>query len=227
MRVKYPLILIAVSSIGVSFPARSADYNTGPAATISCPSKGARVQVHDLSTGVAPWVVTGPNLPNGGITRATPIDTNSLPAGWTARLSGAQWVQAQPAGRAAYHDAGDFAFSLSFQVKKAKRMPHLTLEGSFIADDTFQLDLAEPVPPNASIGHGVGRLNLDNVAGRASQDEVQNFTITETGDGSGKPLGHRAGLYTLRIDVQNGAGPHGTLGMLATIKLKAVCGGGK
>jgi len=205
----------------------AAEYSGGPAAIIQCPAKGKLLKTFDLSTGMAPWMAEGPGVPNSGKARATPVDEASFPKGWAARLPGAVWVQAMPVLQAVPHDAGDFAFTLSFQVKKAKRMPRLTLEGAFIADDTFQLELAEPAAPNNSIGHGIGRMNLDNVVGRARQDEVQSFTITETGDGSGKPLGHRPGLYTIRIDVQNSAGRHAALGMLARIKLVAVCGGGK
>ena len=142
-------------------------------------------------------------------------------------MPGARWVQAMAVSDLAMHAPGDYFFAISFSVPKQKRMPRLTLDGAFIADDTFQLDLAEPAPPNSSIGHGVGRMNLDNQPGKAPQDEVQSFTITETGDGSGKPLGHRPGLYTIRIDVQNGMAPHAALGLIARIKLTANCAGGK
>lgn len=205
----------------------AAEYNSGPAAIIQCPAKGKLHKVFDLSTGIAPWLGEGPGVPNGGKARATPVEEASFPKGWAARLPGAAWVQAMPAAQTVPHEAGDFAFTLSFQVKKAKRMPRLTLEGAFIADDTFQLELAEPAPANSSIGHGIGRMNLDNVAGRAPQDEVQAFTIAETADGSGKPLGHRPGLYTIRIDVHSSEGRHAALGMLARMKLVAACGGGK
>lgn len=205
----------------------AAEYNGGPAAIIQCPAKGRLHKTFELSTGIASWMGEGPGMPNGGKARATPVDEASFPKDWAARLPGAAWVQAMPVMQAIPRDAGDFAFTLSFQVKKARRMPRFTLEGAFIADDTFQLKLAEPAPPNDSIGRGIGRMNLDNVVGRAPQDEVQNFTIAETGDGSGKPLGHRPGLYTIRIDVQNSEGRHAALGMLARIKLVAACGSGK
>jgi hypothetical protein len=226
MRVKYPVILIAVSSIGVSLPARSADYNTGPAATISCPSKGARVKVHDLSTGLAPWVVTGPNLPNGGITRATPIDTNSLPAGWTARLSGAQWVQAVPANRLTPHAAGEYVFTLTVQIKKAKRMPRLVLTADFVGDEGYDLTLIEPPTSTEHIGSG-GGMGTDDTPYDVSQDDVMRLILNKSADGSGKPLGHRAGIYQLRIAVMNSDELNSGTALLARVKLEAVCGGRK
>jgi hypothetical protein len=216
------LSLMATVLLGaLPIPVTAADFNTGPVAIIRCPAKGKLTRSYDLSTGSAPWVVTGPGLPNSGITRASPVAEASLPSGWSARLPGAAWVQPLPAMQATAHAPGDFMFTLSFQVKKAKRMPQLTLTGSLVTDEGFDLNLIEPSPVNQHIGSGIG--GADERPDLASQDDVQNTSLSQSADGSGKMLGHRAGTYRLEIRTANGAAPAEMLGLLARLKLTASC----
>lgn len=215
---------ISIVSVGLVLNATqlsAAEYNTGPVAIIQCPAKGKMARSYDLSTGIAPWVVEGPGLANGKA-RATPIDEASLPKGWTARLPGAAWVQAMPVEQAAPHATGEFVFTLSFRVKKGKSMPRLKLSGALVSDESFDLTLIEPSAPNQHIGSGIGA--GDEHPDLAVQDDVQQLLLTQSADGSGKPLGHRAGLYHLRIAVINGVEPPNATGLLAKLKLSAVCG---
>lgn len=209
----------------LSTTACAAEFNTGPAAVIHCPAKGKMARSFDLSTGAAPWVVTGPGIPNGRA-RVTPIEPGTIPQNWTARLPDAQWVQAQPVTVPAAHVPGEYQFTLSFKVKKAKRMPQLSINGEIVADEQFQFNLDEPSPPGKDFG-AIAPGADDGVIEMTTQDDVQFVAFQYSADGSGKPLGHRSGIYTIRIDVQNSEGPHAALGMLARIKLVAVCGGRK
>lgn len=218
---------VSIAGVGLVLNATqlsAAEYNTGPVAIIQCPANGKMARNYDLSTGIAPWIVEGPGLANGKA-RATPIDEASLPKGWTARLPGAAWVQAMPVPQTAAHATGEYVFTLSFRVKKGKHMPHLKLSGALVSDESFDLTLIEPSAPNQHVGSGIGA--GDERPDEAVQDDVQQLLLTQSADGSGKPLGHRMGLYTIRIDVQNGTEKHAALGMLARVKLSLVCGGRK
>lgn len=219
-------LLVAVTFLGSTQSAAAAEYNTGPLAMIQCPAKGkATTASFDLSTGIAPWVVEGPGLPNGGKARATPVDEASLPAGWAARLPGAGWVQAMPVTQAAAHDSGEFVYTLSFVVKKAKRMPRLSLTGDVAADEAFDLTLIEPAAANEHISSGIAY--GDDSPGAVAQDDVQPLALNKSGGLNGKPLGHRAGTYRLEIRVANTAVMSGQSGLLAKLQLVARCGGVK
>lgn len=193
----------------------------GPVAVLTCPAKGARQTIIDLSTGVAPWVVRGPGIPNGEAL-ATQLADATIPADWSARLPGARWVQGLPQANAAAHAPGDYQFELSFSVPRGKRLPRLTLAGEAVADEGLDLTLIEPSPPGSFVGGGVG--GMDDSPGVARQDEVLTVEISDSSDASGKRLGQRAGLYRLEIKVPNGTGNQAMLGLLARLRLTATCG---
>lgn len=215
---------VSIAGVGLVLNATqlsAAEYNTGPVAIIQCPANGKMARNYDLSTGIAPWIVEGPGLANGKA-RATPIEEASLPKGWSARLPGATWVQAMPVEQAAPHATGEYVFTLSFRVKKGKHMPHLKLSGALVSDESFDLTLIEPSAPNQHVGSGIGA--GDEHPDLAVQDDVQQLLLSQSADGSGKPLGHRAGTYLLRIAVINGVEPPNATGLLAKLKLSVVCG---
>ncbi len=217
------IIGFAVLTCTASGAAQAADYNTGPAAIISCPAKGKLARVIDLSTGgEAPWVVTGPGIPNGKA-RATPLDEAQISKDWAARLDGARWVQALPVNERAAHAPGTYLFSLSFDVKKGKRLPMLSLTGEVTADEAFDLNLIEPSGPNQHIASGLSY--GDETPGQVAQEDVQPIDISKSGGLNGKPLGHRAGSYRLQISIENGAGAASDVGLLARVKLGVKCGG--
>ena len=209
-----------ILSLMATAPLLASEANTGPAAVIQCPTKKNVTRTFDLSTGTAPWIVSGPGIP-GGKARATPIDPATLPQGWTARLQGAQWVQGQPVTPAAAHAPGDYLFALSFEVKKAKRMPRLTLAGQLVADDAVDFTLIEPSPSGQFIGAGVG--GGDDRPEQVGQDDVLDLDVAQSADASGKRLGHRAGTYRLELRVPNGTAPGEMLGVLAKLKLTVKC----
>ena len=206
----------ATNAVGAS------EISGGPVAIIACPTKAKLTQTIDLSTGVVPWIAEGPGLPIQGKAMATPLEAMHIPVGWSARLSGAQWVQALPASEPAPHAQGPFLFSLSFDVKKGKRMPKLSLTGEVTADEVFDLNLIEPSAANAHISSGVAY--GDDTPGEVAQEDVQPVSITESGGLGGKPLGQRAGRYQLNILVENGTTANSALGLLAKLSLNVKCG---
>ncbi len=217
------LILCAIIAVAANTAAQASDFNTGPAAIITCPAKGPSLQEIDLSTGgAAPWVVEGPGIPNGKA-RATPIDDASVPPNWKARISGARWMQAMPANKVQPHALGDFVFTISFQVKKSKRMPRLSLTGQAIADEMFELNLIEPAAPNQHISSGISM--GDDSPGLAEQGDVQDLALTKSGGQNIKPLGLRAGIYSVQIVAQNNEGKASEVGVIAGLKLGVKCGG--
>lgn len=200
----------------------ASEISGGPVAIIACPAKAKLTQTIDLSTGVVAWIAEGPGLPIQGKAMATPLDAMHIPAGWSARLSGAQWVQALPASEPAQHRQSPFLFSLSFDVKKGKRMPKLSLTGDVTADEAFDLNLIEPSAANAHISSGLAY--GDDTPGEVAQIDVQPVSITESGGLGGKPLGQRTGRYHLHILVENGVTAERTLGLLAKLSLNVKCG---
>lgn len=212
------LVLCAVCN-----PAQASETNSGPAEIISCPAKGQSVRSFDFSTGgIAPWVVTGPGIPHGAA-RATPIDEASIPPGWKARIAGARWVQALPANTLQPHALGDFVFTLTFEVEKAKRMPRLSLTGQLIADEMFELNLIEPAAPNQHITTGLSM--GDDSPGVVEQGDVQDVDLRKSGEPKNKYLGQRAGTYVLQIVAQNNEGQASEVGVIAALRLDVKCGG--
>jgi hypothetical protein len=219
MRVALIAVLLAVPALTTG--AHAGETKGGPFAVLTCPAKGARQTIIDLSTGVAPWVVRGHGIPNGEAL-ATALAEPTLPTDWSARLPGAQWVQGLPQAGAAPHAPGDYQFELTFSVPRRKRLPRLMLAGDAVADEGLDLTLIEPSPPGSFIGGGVG--GMDDSPGRASQDEVIAVEIIDSSDASGKRLGQRPGLYRLEIRMPNGTGNQAMLGLLAKLRLTATCG---
>lgn len=214
-------LLALLAQPALSTGAKASETNGGPFAVLKCPAKGASQMVYDLSTGVAPWVVRGPGIPNGEAL-ATQVLAATIPDGWSARLPGAQWVQGVPQADAAPHAPGDYQFELTFSVPRGKRLPRLMLAGEAVADEGLDLTLIEPSPPGSFIGGGVG--GMDDSPGRASQDQVLTVEIIDSSDASGKRLGQRPGLYRLEIKMPNGTGNQALLGLLAQLRLTATCG---
>jgi hypothetical protein len=176
-----------------------------------------------LSTGVVPWIAEGSDLPIQGKAMATPIDEAALPQSWNARIAGARWVQAQPQNDLAAHAPELYKFAIEFVVKKAKRMPRLSLIGQVTADEAFDLSLIEPSAANQHISSGIAY--GDDTPGAVEQADMQMVDMNQSADPGGKALGQRAGTYRLVIGVENAAGSHATLGLLAKLKLVANCGG--
>jgi len=214
-------LLTLPSLPALSATAQAGETKGGPFAVLKCPASGASQQVYDLSTGMAPWVVRGPGIPNGEAL-ATRISDATIPASWAARLPGAHWVQALPQTDAAPHAPGDYTFELTFTVPRGKRLPRLALQGQVAADEGLDLTLIEPSPPGSFIGGGTG--GLDDSPGVVGQDEAMAVDLTTSADGSSKRLGQRAGLYRLEIRTPNGSGNQATLGLLAQLHLTTSCG---
>lgn len=215
------ILLAAFGPLAPLAPAQAGETKGGPFAVLTCPAKGASQRTFDLSTGVAPWVVRGPGIPNGEAL-ATQVSAATIPDDWSARLPGAQWVQGVPQAEAAPHAPGDYQFELTFKVPRGKRLPRLTLAGEAVADEGLDLTLVEPSPPGSFIGGGVG--GMDDSPGIATQDEVLTVEIIDSADASGRRLGQRAGLYRLEIKMPNGTGNQAMLGLLAQLRLTATCG---
>lgn len=216
-----PSLSIIVLAFATSTVAQASETNSGPAAIISCPAKGKSMRVIDLSTGgPSPWVAEGPSIPNGKA-RATPLDAAQIPTSWAVRLTGANWVQALPENERAPHAPGTYLFSLSFDVKKGKRLPTLSLIGEVAADEAFDLNLIEPGGPNQHIASS--QSFGDETPGVVAQADLQRINISKSGLG-GKPLGQRSGSYFLQISVANGTVPDAALGLLAKVQLGVKCG---
>ena len=212
-------IMLGLSLAG---SAQASDTSGGPAEIISCPAKGQSTGGFDLSTGgIAPWVVNGPDVPNNEA-RATPIDEADLPVGWKASIPGARWVQGMPSSKVEPRSLGQFVFSITFQVKKGKRMPRLSLTGQVIADEMFELNLIEPVGPNQHISTGLSM--GDDSPGMVEQGDVQDVNLSKSGDPKSKYLGQRAGLYVIQIVAQNNEAKASEVGVIAELKLSVTCG---
>lgn len=219
---RFALIAAALLAVpALTAGAHAGETNGGPFVVLTCPAKGASEKVYDLSTGMAPWVVRGPGIPNGEAL-ATRISDATIPDDWSARLPGAHWVQGLPQADAAPHAPGDYQFELTFSAPRGKRLPRLMLAGEAVADEGLDLTLIEPSPRGSFIGGGVG--GMDDSPGIASQDEVLAVEISESSDASGKRLGQRPGLYRLEIKLPNGTGNQAMLGLLAQVRLTATCG---
>lgn len=219
-----PIILsLAVVAGMIAAPVHANEIAGGPVAVIACPAKAKTRTVIDVSTGVVPWIAEGSDLPIQGKAMATPIDDAALPQSWNARIPGARWVQAQPQSNLAAHAPEPYIFAIEFVVKKAKRMPRLSLTGQVTADEALDLNLIEPSAANQHISSGLSY--GDDTPGAVEQADVQLVELHQSGEQNGKALGQRAGTYRLQIGVENGAGPQATLGLLAKLKLVANCGG--
>jgi hypothetical protein len=218
------LILIGGLAMCAAYSqAHASETSGGPAEIISCPAKGQSTRSFDFSTGsTAPWVVTGPDIPNGQA-RATPIDEANIPQNWKARIAGARWVQALPSNTVQPHALDSFVFTLNFLVKKGKRMPRLALTGQVIADEMFELNLLEPVGPNQHISTGISM--GDDSPGTVEQGDMQDVDLHNSGDPKSKYLGNRAGTYVVQIVAQNNEGKASEVGVLARLKLEVKCGG--
>ena len=217
------LCLAVAIALGLSLggSAQASDTSGGPAEIISCPAKGQSTRSFDLSTGgLAPWVVNGPDIPNNEA-RATPIDDADLPTGWKASIPGARWVQGLLSSKIEPHSLGQFVFSVTFQVKKGKRMPRLSLTGLVIADEMFELNLLEPVGPNQHISTDISM--GDDSPGMVEQGDVQDVDLSKSGDPKTRYLGQRAGLYVVQIVAQNNEGKASEVGVLAALKLNVKC----
>lgn len=210
--------LFPIAAILIAFPVAAIGGEThGSFLTLSCPAKGSSVRSFDLSTGVAPWIASGPGVPDGAAL-ATVIDPASLPRGWSARLPGARWVQAMPVVRSAAHAQGNYIFTLEFEVPKGKPQPRLRLSGETVGDEGFDLSLIEPIP--AISGTGYGDSSLDE----AGQDEVQPVLLELSADQSKRPLGLHAGRYRIEVAVPNSQPIASPVGLLAQLKLTVSCG---
>jgi hypothetical protein len=219
-------VLTFSTALSLFCAASVADANEiagGPVAVIVCPAKGKTRTVIDVSTGVVPWISEGPGLPIQGKAMATPIDEAAIPQSWNVRIPGARWVQAQPQSNLAAHAPEPYIFAIEFVVKKAKRMPQLSLTGQVTADEALDLNLIEPSAANQHISSGLSY--GDDTPGVVEQAAVQLVDLHQSGEQNGKALGQRSGTYRLQIGVENGSGPQATLGLLAKLKLVANCGG--
>ncbi len=223
MKTSLMILSLAVLAGMTTTPVLANEIAGGPVAVIACPAKGKSRTVFDVSTGVVPWIAEGSDLPIQGKAMATPIDDAALPQSWNARITGARWVQAQPQNDLAVHAPENYVFAIEFVVKKAKRMPRLSLIGQVTADEAFDLSLIEPSAANQHISSGIAY--GDETPGIVEQGDAQMVDLKQSGDPGGKALGQRAGTYRLVIGVENAAGSHTTLGLLAKLKLVANCGG--
>jgi hypothetical protein len=211
------LFPIAAILIALPITAFGGETQGGPFLTLSCPAKGSSVRSFDLSTGVAPWIASGPGVP-GGAALATAIDPASLPRGWSARLPGARWIQAMPVSRMTAHAAGSYIFTLEFDVPKGKPRPRLRFSGESIGDEGFDLNLVEPIPGISGTGYG------DSSLDEAGQDEVQQVLLERSADQSGRPLGTHAGRYRIEVAVPNSQPTASPVGLLTKLSLTVTCG---
>lgn len=211
------LMLLAQPSL-----AQASETNGGPVIELSCGGKGKTTIVHDLSTGSAPWIVSGPTLAPGQRALATTFDQTTVPADWAVKLPNARWLQASTEPYSAAHPRGDYVFLLAFRVPKADKHMKLRLKGHVVADEQLQFEVEEPAPANASIGSAVANQPDDNSTD-ISEAEVVDFDFEKSADGSNRPLGSRAGTYTIRISVENIVQDSERLGLLGEVLLTQTC----
>lgn len=219
MRTALPVLALLIAA-----PAQAGETRGGPSLVLTCPAKGPGQQLHDLSSGVAPWVVRGPGIP-AGEALASAIAEPHVPRDWSARLPGTYWVQGLPQTEAAPHAPGDYVFELTFTVPRSKRLPRLVLAGQVAGDEGLDLTLIEPSPPGSFIGGGTG--GADDSPGVVRQEDLADVDLRLSADGSGRPLGQRAGLYRLQLNLPNGTGHRAMLGLLARLHLTVSCGARK
>ena len=223
MKTSLIILSLAVVAGMTTAPVVANEIAGGPVAVIMCPAKGKSRNIIDISTGVVPWIAEGSDLPIQGKAMATPIDEAAIPQSWNAIIAGARWVQAKPQNDLAAHAPEPYIFAIEFVVKKAKRMPRLSLIGQVTADEAFDLSLIEPSAINQHISSGIAY--GDDTPGVVEQADMQMVDLKQSADPGGKALGQRAGTYRLVIGVENGSGLQATLGLLAKLKLVANCGG--
>ncbi len=85
----------------------------------------------NLSTGFAPWRVTGPS---GGASQLV-VGANPSLFGWTAALSPAQWVSPPGAPRA----LGNYTYTLQYFIPECVIPANMFITLQFAADDTATL----------------------------------------------------------------------------------------
>jgi hypothetical protein len=159
--------------------------------------------------GTAPWRVAGPGVTNG---IAQPI-TSGQNSNWTASLAPAGWVQPNGTNGSVSQPVGLYYYDLHIRVPRCTVPMEVLVTGQAAGDDQIrifldnmavpiaQTDYSIPVPSWASAGDGGWGFKAERIVAFAGALSAP-------------------GNHLLRIEVQNGGGPHG---MLVRAALKTFC----
>lgn len=179
-----------------------------------CKCIGAKGQVTWINSGSAagsvPWLVAGPGVTNPV---AVAIIAGTMNSNWTATLSPANWVQPNSSDGGIDQPAGIYNYDLSIEIPCCTIPMAVTLVGEAAGDDqisVFADNLAAPiaetdvtiaVPGSAPPGAGGWGFKAERIVSFA-----HTFTTP--------------GIHLLRIEVNNGGGPHG---LLVRAALTTIC----
>jgi hypothetical protein len=161
-------------------------------------------------TGSAPWRVAGPGVNNPVAQVITPSTVNS---NWTATLAPAQWVQPNGSNGSVSQPVGHYYYDLSIEVPKCTVPMEVLVTGEAAGDDQIRIFLDDMSVPIAQTDFSIA------VPGSASQsDGGWGFKAERIVAFAGALT--TPGNHLLRIEVENGGGPHG---MLVRAALKTFC----
>lgn len=159
--------------------------------------------------GSAPWRVTGPGVNN----QIAPAITQNVNSNWTATLAPAQWVQPNGSNGSVSHPVGLYYYDLRIKVPKCTVPMEVLVSGEAAGDDQIRIFLDNMVVPIAQTDHSIAVPSSAN-----SGDGGWGFKAERIVPFAGALT--TPGLHLLRIEVENGGGPHG---MLVRAALKTFC----
>jgi len=159
--------------------------------------------------GSAPWRVTGPGVAN----QPAQAVTSNVNTHWSATLAPAQWVQPNSSNGSVSHPNGFYYYDLRIEVPCCTVPMEVLVTGEAAGDDSIrifldnmsvpiaQTDNTIPVPNFAAVNQGGWGFKAERIVRFAG-------ALTTPG------------MHLLRIEVENGGGPHG---MLVRAALKTFC----
>jgi hypothetical protein len=175
-----------------------------------CRCVGGEGQTITINSGGTPWRVAGPGV-NNPIAQA--ITANSVNTNWSATLTPAQWVQPNGSNGNVSHPTGLYYYDLRIEVPKCTVPMEVLVTGEAAGDDQIRIFLDNMVVPIAETDYSIA------VLGSANQgDGGWGFKTERIVAFSGALT--TPGMHLLRIEVNNGGGPHG---MLVRAALKTFC----
>ncbi|HEX8621550.1 MAG TPA: hypothetical protein VF718_06220 [Allosphingosinicella sp.] len=175
-----------------------------------CRCVGGEGQTIPINSGAAPWRVAGPGVNNPLAQTITPQTLNPH---WSATLAPAQWVQPNGNNGNVSHPLGLYYYDLRIEVPCCTVPMEVLVTGQAAGDDSIrifldnmsvpiaQTDNSIPVPGFAISGQGGWGFKSERIVPFAG-------ALTSPG------------MHLLRIEVENGGGPHS---MLVRAALKTFC----
>lgn len=159
--------------------------------------------------GSAPWRVTGPGV-NNQIAQAI---TSNVNPHWTATLAPAQWVQPNGSNGNVSHPIGFYYYDLRIEVPKCTVPMEVLVAGEAAGDDSIRIFLDNMSVPIAQTDNSIpvpGWAVASQGGWGFKAERIVAFTGALT----------TPGMHLLRIEVENGGGPHS---MLVRAALKTFC----